>query len=85
MDILNQLKEWASVISATLSLAVLGLIISLFREKFGLLEERLKFSEDEKKRLEKINDDLKKIGSAVGVKESDGTPGRQHSRHWRQF
>jgi hypothetical protein len=67
MDFLNQLKEWSSVISAFLSLAVLGLITSIFKEKFSLIEERLKLSEDEKKRLKEINEDLKKIGSGLGV------------------
>ena len=81
VQLVNNLQPYATVITALLSLTVLGFIIRLFiqtreiynqrvtlaKEQTDFLKERLDTVSDELKRVEKINSDVTKIGASLGV------------------
>src|SRR5690606_9549147 len=71
MDIIKAVQDWSSVISAILSLSVVGILVTIVREKFSINEERLKLVKEEN---EKLKQDVKKVGAFLGVEEFKDKP-----------
>lgn len=66
MEIVKAVQEWSSVISAVLSLSVVGLLVTIVREKLSIHEERLKLAREEN---EKLKQDVRKVGASLGIEE----------------
>lgn len=71
MDIIKAVQDWSSVISAILSLSVVGILVTIVREKFSINEERLKLVKEEN---EKLKQDVKKVGAFLGIEEFKDKP-----------
>lgn len=81
IDFIKDNAALFSAISTLINISVLGFILKLLKEtraiqndriksakeKFEILEERLKLAEDEKKRIEAIGNKIGEIGETLGI------------------
>ena len=82
-EFLTTLQPWTSAFASLLSLGALGFIlrvqsqlkdvyaqrVEVAKDQAAIIEERLKATEAELKRLEKINDGVNTIGASLGIEE----------------
>ena len=65
------IQEWSSVVSAIFSLGVIGLTVTIVREKLSIHADRLNLAREENEKLQK---DVRKVGASLGIDVS--YPGR---------